>query len=58
MFPLMRAAQEGHDDLLRLLIDAGADVRATCPVMKFIAQCACEAPCVFIGRFSCAFRKD
>ena len=48
----MRAAQNGHSDTVRVLIDAGADIEAKDNVSKRISICTCVCVCVCV-LYSC-----
>ena len=41
MTALMRAADNGHTDVIKLLLEAGASVEAKGPVSKRISICTC-----------------
>ena len=46
MTALMRAAQKGHSDVIKVLIDAGAAIEAKNDVSKRISICTCVCVCV------------
>ena len=48
MTPLMWAAQCGHTDVVKLLIDAGADIEAKNDVSKRISICTFVCVCVCV----------
>ena len=52
MTPLMRAAADGHSDVVKVLIDAGAAIEAKGPVSKRIFICTCVCVCVSV-LYSC-----
>ena len=44
----MLAASDGHTDVIKVLIDAGADIEAKDNVSKRISICTCVCVCVFL----------
>ena len=48
MTPLIWAAIYGHADIIKLLIDAGADIEAKDDVSKRISICTCVCVCVCV----------
>ena len=44
----MLAASDGHTDVIKVLIDAGADIEAKDNVSKRISICTCVCVCVFV----------
>ena len=44
----MRAAHNGHSDIIKLLIDAGAAIEAKSTVSKRISICTCVCVCVCV----------
>ena len=44
----MYAAQNGHTDVIKLLIDAGASIEAKDNVSKRISICTCVCVCVCV----------
>ena len=48
MTALMWAAGNGHSDVIKLLIDAGAAIEAKNNVSKRISICACVCVCVCV----------
>ena len=44
----MLAADNGHSDTVRVLIDAGAAIEAKDNVSKRISICTCVCVCVFV----------
>ena len=44
----MRAAADGHSDVVKVLIDAGAAIEAKGPVSKRISICTCVCVCVCV----------
>ena len=46
MTALMRAAQNGHSGVVRVLIEGGADIEAKDDVSKRISICTCVCVCV------------
>ena len=51
MTSLMWAAQNGHSDTVRLLIDAGAAIEAKSTVSKRISICTCVCVRVCVVKF-------
>ena len=46
MTPLMLAAEKGHADIIRILLEAGASIEAKSTVSKRISICTCVCVCV------------
>ena len=44
--PLMKAARNGHSDIIKVLLDAGAAIEAKDKVSKRISICICVCLCV------------
>ena len=44
----MWAASKGHSDIIKVLIDAGADIEAKDDVSKRISICTCVCVCVCV----------
>ena len=42
----MKAAERGHPDVIKVIIDAGAAIEAKTPVSKRISICTCVCVCV------------
>ena len=57
MTALMWAASLGKADIIKLLIDAGADIEAKGNVSKRISICTCVCVCVFV-LYSCIMVHD
>ena len=49
MTPLMRAAQNGKADVIKVLLDAGAAIEAKTPVSKRISICTCVCVCYILA---------
>ena len=48
MTPLLLAADHGHSDVIKVLIEAGASIEAKTTVSKRISVCTCVCVCVFV----------
>ena len=44
----MLAAYNGHSDVIKLFIDAGADIEAKSTVSKRISRCTCVLVCACV----------
>ena len=49
MTSLMLAASDGHADVIKLLIDAGAAIEAKNSVSERISICTCVSVCVCVS---------
>ena len=47
MTALMKAAEKGHSDIIKVLLDAGAAIEAKANVSKRISIYTCVCVCVF-----------
>ena len=48
MTALLWAAHNGHSDIVKVLLDAGADIEAKNTVSKRISICTCVCVCVCV----------